>query len=154
MRRAVTYVAPWAVATVLAVSLSWLGVRDVLRHAIFDRPGAMPAVGPVILDSPSPPPSARPSPSPSPTKQRPSRKPDPPSNVRSYTVRGGRAALQVMSDRVKLVSATPNPGYETRLGKNEGWLRVDFLRDDNASSIIATWHDGPPIVQIYEYQAD
>ncbi|HLV73776.1 hypothetical protein FHX41_4181 [Actinomadura hallensis] len=174
MRRALSYVAPWAGVTALAVALSWLGVRGVVRDAVSERSSPPPAAGPVIRSSPPFPTSVgsptslpeppagedsapKPSPSPKvppgggdePAKSSPSRKPR--DNVRSYTTRGGRAAMSVGKDRVRLVSATPNPGYETRVTQAGGWLRVDFLDDDHTSSVIATWADGDPAVKVYEY---
>ncbi|MFI0354077.1 hypothetical protein [Actinomadura sp. 9N407] len=173
MRRAMSYVAPWAMVTALAVALSWLGVRDVVRGAISDRSSPPPVSGPVIHASPTPPASvgtaaARPSPreqetasgtaAPSP---RPSKRPERdgdrgadrerPGNVRSYSTRGGRAALAISDRRVQLVSATPNAGYETRVTKAEGWLRVDFIDDHRTSSVIASFYQHAPTVEIYEY---
>ncbi|WP_433139507.1 hypothetical protein ACQPZ8_39270 [Actinomadura nitritigenes] len=169
-----SYVAPWAVATAVAVGLSWLGVRGVVRGAVSERSAPPPIAGPVIHGSPStlpgPPtsvgsptsaprpatgedqgptpsrsPSSSPSPSGKPSKQKPS------GNVRSFATRGGQAALAFTGGRVKLVSATPNPGYETRVTEADGWLRVDFLTDEHTSSIVATWGQHPPAVKVYEY---
>jgi hypothetical protein len=166
-----SYVAPWAMVTALAVALSWLGVRDVVRSAISDRSSPPPVSGPVIHGSPTPPasvgtaaarpspkeketasgtaaPSPSPSPSASPDRDR-ERERD--GNVRSYSTRGGRAALAISDRRVKLVSATPNAGYETRVTKAEGWLRVDFIDDERTSSVIASFYQQKPAVEIYEY---
>src|SRR5690606_18679847 len=110
MRRALPYVAPWAGVTALAVALSWLGVRGVVRDAVSERSSPPPAAGPVIRSSPPFPTSVgsptslpeppagedsapKPSPSPKvppgggdePAKSSPSRKPR--DNVRSYTTR-------------------------------------------------------------------
>lgn len=174
MRRAMSYVAPWAGVTALAVALSWLGVRGVVRGAVSERSAPPPIAGPVIHSSPSTPPgpttigspTARPSPpagvdegpEPSRTPKAPPGKPDggtshpkPPDNVRSYATRGGRAAMSIEKDRVRLVSATPNPGYETRVTQAEGWLRVDFLADEHTSSVVASWYEHDPTVKVYEY---
>jgi hypothetical protein len=165
-----SYVAPWAVATALAVALSWLGVRGVVRGAVSERSAPPPIAGPVIHGSPStlpgpptsvgsptsaprpaagedqgPKPSKSPTPSDKPTKQKPS------GNVRSFATRGGQAALAFTDGRVKLVSATPNPGYETRVTEAARWLRVDFLSDEHTSSVVATWNRRPPTVKVYEY---
>ncbi|GAA2574962.1 hypothetical protein SMC26_31105 [Actinomadura fulvescens] len=171
-----SYVAPWAVVTALAVTLSWLGVRDVVRSAVSGRPAPPPMAGPVIHASPSDPPgpasvgtpTSRPRPS-----GVPSRQPSAPlvptpqnsqgpagtggrdeprtGNVRSYPTRGGRAALAVTNGKVRLVSAISNPGYATKVTPGEGWLRVDFLGANNTSSVIATWYEHAPIVRVYEY---
>jgi len=171
-----SYVAPWLIVTALAVALSWLGVRDVVRGAISDRSAPEPSSGPVIHASPSVPgsvgtPAARnglgddqsasgtlsPSPSPSPSKDRDKDDHDGGGGtrhgeVRSFNTRGGEAVLALSGRRgVRLVSATPDPGYETRVSGNEGWLRVDFTDDDRSSSVIASWHDHDTIVKIYEY---
>ncbi|MEU8796998.1 hypothetical protein [Spirillospora sp. NPDC048819] len=171
MRRAMSYVAPWAGVTALAVALSWLGVRGVVRGAVSERSAPPPIAGPIIHSSPPVPtaigsPTSRPSPpagedtAPKPSKspkappgghESDSPAPKPPDNVRSYATRGGRAAMSVEKDRVRLVSATPNPGYETRVTQADGWLRVDFLNDRHTSSVIATWHDTDPAVKVYEY---
>lgn len=165
-----SYVAPWAGVTALAVALSWLGVRDVVRGAVSERSAPPPIGGPVIHSSPSDPPgptsigspTSRPSPPagedqgprPSRSPKRPAGDapaPKPPDNVRSYATRGGRAAMSIENGRVRLVSATPNPGYETRVTQTEGWLRVDFLNDDHTSSVIASWYGHEPTVKVYEY---
>ncbi|MFI0485920.1 hypothetical protein [Actinomadura sp. 9N215] len=171
MRRAMSYVAPWAGVTALAVALSWLGVRDVVRGAVSERSAPPPIAGPIIHSSPSDPPGPtsigsptfrpspstgedegpRPSPSPKPSGRDDDPTPKPPDNVRSYATRGGRAAMSIEKDRVRLVSATPNRGYETRVTQAEGWLRVDFLNDDRTSSVIASWYGQDPAVKVYEY---
>ncbi|MGW2309562.1 hypothetical protein [Actinomadura luteofluorescens] len=174
MRRAMSYVAPWAGVTALAVALSWLGVRDVVRSAVSDRSAPPPIAGPVIHSSPSTPPGPTTVKSPTvrsspPTGQdevpAPSRTPKathggsgggspsarPTNHVRSYATRGGSAAMSIEENRVRLVSATPNPGYETRVTQTEGWLRVDFLSDEHTSSVVASWYGHAPAVKVYEY---
>jgi hypothetical protein len=169
-----SYVAPWAGVTALAVAFSWLGVRDVVRGAVSERSAPPPIAGPVIHSSPSTPPgpttigspTARPSPpdgedeAPKPSKSakpppakpdHPQKTPKTPDNVRSYPTRGGRAAMSIEKNRVRLVSATPNPGYETRVTQAVGWLRVDFLNDKHTSSVIASWYEHDPVVKVYEY---
>ncbi len=161
-----SYVAPWAVVTALAVTLSWLGVRDVVRTAVSDRSAPVPVTGPVTHASPT----VRPMTSPSRGEQsaetpkppaKPSAKPSTktpaaaPSvdlgDVRSYATRGGRAALALAPGKVVLVSATPEPGFETRVSEAEGWLRLDFIGGKGTSSVIATWYRQKPVVRTYEY---
>ena len=166
-----SYVAPWAGVTALAVTFSWLGVRGVVRDTVSERSAPTPIAGPVIHASPSAlpgptrigSPAVRPSPAagedqgPTPTRSakpppRPSERETRPSgNARSFATRGGQAVMASIGGRVRLVSATPNPGYETRVTESAGWLRVDFLTDDRTSSIIASWFQHPPTVKVYEY---
>ncbi|GGV03153.1 hypothetical protein GCM10010182_21290 [Actinomadura cremea] len=133
--------------TALAVTLSWLGVRDVVRAAVTERAAPPPVAGPVIRASPSGGPSAG-------SGARPDergRSPAPRGSVRSYAVRGGQAAMSLDGGEVRLVSATPNPGFETRVTQARGRLRVDFLADRDTSSIIASWHGRRPTIEVYEY---
>jgi len=148
------YLAVWAAATACAVLLSWLGVRDVLRAAVFDRPGLV-QVDPVIHTSPTPPtvgtPTSHPAPSRTSHPATPTPSPPPsPANVRSFTTKGGRAAL-ALSAAAKLVSATPVQGFRTTVTSEPYWLRVDFTDGKHTSSIIASWYLHAPTVQIYEY---
>ncbi|WP_242884963.1 hypothetical protein [Actinomadura litoris] len=165
MRRAMSYVAPWAAVTALAVTLSWLGVRGVVRDTVTERSARPPVAGPVIHASPSVPtsvgsPATRPTAAAgedrAPTPTRPPKwsgndAPRPPGDVRSYATRGGQAAVSFGGGRVRLVSATPNPGYETRVTEANGWLRVDFLTDERTSSVVASWLERPATVKVYEY---
>lgn len=168
MRRSLTYLVTWAAVTALAVSLSWVGVRQVLRGTVFDRPGAATAVGPVIHGSPSPPPTVTVSTTPRPTTSSPAAEPttrrattprprtqrpapSATADIRSFSSRGGRAAFEFLKDSARLVSATPNAGYSTQVSRSSGWLRVDFVNGDRTSSIIASWFEHPPMVQVYEY---
>jgi hypothetical protein len=159
-----SYVVPWAGVTALAVGLSWLGVREVVRNAVSDRESPPPIAGPVIHGSPSTQPgpqsvgtpTAHPGPDPGRSPATPPAGAGGPGgsgtgNVHSYGSRGGRAAMAMEGDKVKLVSATPNPGYETRVTPAAGWLRVDFLGSDHTSSVIASWYQHDPIVKVYEY---
>ncbi|QXJ24936.1 hypothetical protein AGRA3207_006355 [Actinomadura graeca] len=166
-----SYVAPWAGVTALAVTFSWLGVRGVVRDTVSERSATPPMAGPVIHASPSVPqgptsigsPTVRPGPAagqdraPTPTPEKAPARPDasgtprPAGKVRSYATRGGQAAMSFTGGRVRLVSATPNPGYETRVTEAGGWLRVDFLTDKRTSSVVATWYDQPATVKVYEY---
>jgi hypothetical protein len=168
MRRSLTYLATWAAVTALAVTLSWVAVRQVLRGTVFDRPGAATAAGPVIHGSPSPPPTVTVSTTatPPPTTRSPAagpptgratgprpgtRRPAAAADIRSFSSRGGRAAFEFLQDSARLVSATPNTGYSTQVSRSEGWLRVDFVNGDRTSSMIASWYEHPPMVQVYEY---
>ncbi|WP_202638286.1 hypothetical protein [Bailinhaonella thermotolerans] len=170
MRRAIGYAAAWLGAAVLASGVSWLGVREVLHGAVFDDPGVVTvvprgerpplAVSETTLASPaprSPAPSRTaapraPRPAPTPTRSpRPRATPPAQTDVRSYTVRGGRVALALGPRSARLVSATPNPGYQVKTWRNKGWFRVDLVNGPRGSAVIAMWHDSPTRVEVYEY---
>ncbi|WP_328710828.1 hypothetical protein [Microbispora hainanensis] len=81
MRRTAGYVIAWCGATAVAVGVSWLGVRDVLRSAILDDAPLAPVVAVAAPPSVSPPvpPTVSPTavgvsekPSPAPSGPRPS----------------------------------------------------------------------------------
>ncbi|MFG1999459.1 hypothetical protein ACGFNU_09975 [Spirillospora sp. NPDC048911] len=180
MRRTMSYVAPWAGVTALAVTLAWLGVRDVVRSAVSERSAPPPIAGQAIHASPSNPPASvgtptatpHSTPTPRPSGVPDDRKTPPPApspqrsqgpsgsggrddpragNVRSYATRGGSAALAMSGGKARLVSAIPASGYSTRVTPGQDWLRVDFLGADHTSSVIATWYEHDPIVRVYEY---
>lgn len=163
-RRSLVYVAAWVAATSFGVAISWAGVRGVLYTAALAPP---PAVSVPSSSSSSPPPSPSATPSPSapqatasakPTRADPkprvsSRTPRPTDGkVRSFTLRGGHVALAFYPHRIKLISATPDTGWETSVwdDPNAGWLRVEFRRDRHTSSIFGVWSDGTPRVQFYD----
>ncbi|ETK33756.1 hypothetical protein [Microbispora sp. ATCC PTA-5024] len=197
MRRALGYTLAWCGATALAVGVSWLGVRDVLRSAVLDEaplaplvavaaaspPGAgVTAIGtpaanrateePVGPPSPSPPPvrptpsvrpGGRPSPSPvrsarRPATPRPSRTAAPPTakaaasgeTLHTFTLKGGRATIAVTARDCRVVTATPNDGYEVRVWETDSWLRVAFLQAPHESSAFCTWNALPPRLDTYE----
>jgi hypothetical protein len=165
MKRAVTYIGVWLTATTAAVTLSWLGVRDVIRGAVFDQPGSVPVVHPVAVQPPAT--SSNPAPVPPPpdtvdsampqSPPRPDPKPNPSpaedaDDVRTYEVKGGTVVLSVRPDGAELVSATPRPGYTVQTwDHHEGWLRVEFTAGQRASAVIATWHDHPTTVETQEH---
>jgi hypothetical protein len=146
----------WAAATAAAVTLSWFGVRSVLRSTAYDPPRAMPittTLPPQIsaTQRPSPRPGTT-GPSPSPTPRhtatgtpRPSasatttRAPAPTTpaaptspassgEVHAYTVGGGRVVLSLDADAASLVSATPESGWQMSVWTPyaDQWLRVTF----------------------------
>ncbi|MEV0705615.1 hypothetical protein AB0I53_47970 [Saccharopolyspora sp. NPDC050389] len=160
MKRAVAYIGVWLAATTAAVTLSWLGVRDVIRGAVFEPPDAIPLVQPGTTAPPPPPTTTEPSPEPSPTTvdtPTPKRTPTPSrtadaGDVRTYEAKGGKVVLSVHAGGAKLVSATPRPGYTVQTWDQAvGWLRVEFTAGQHGSSVIATWHDHPTSVQTIEY---
>jgi hypothetical protein len=150
MRRVMTYVTVWVGATTLAMLLVWFGARPVLHNAVFGEP---PATRPVIGEQPpvSPPPSVAASPpADSSTVATPSRSPTPTPTTRdrTYTIRGGKVVLTTTTTTVRLVSATPNPGYAVQTWRGAGWLRVDFTKGGGTSSLFATWNGHAPNVRV------
>ncbi len=202
MRRAAGYLIAWCGATALAVGVSWLGVRDVLRSAILDEAPLAPVVAvaaplpaspgvpaptpqgtpdggasggtseapseePPAHRSPSPPTAtpvrtARTSPAPRPARAtRPARSAEPSPTARqrkaadgeslhTFTLKGGRATIAVTSADCRVVTATPNDGYEVKVWEADQWLRVAFLRDTHESSAFCTWNALPPRLDTYE----
>ncbi|MGP4015496.1 hypothetical protein [Saccharopolyspora sp. 5N708] len=170
IKRAVTYVGVWLAATTAGITLSWLGVRDVIRGAMFDESDAVPVVRPVATapaesapattDAAPPPPVVPPRPTtvdPA-TPEQPQSTPKPPpsaddaGDVRTYELKGGKVVLSVRTDGAALISATPRSGYTVQTwDRQEGWLRVEFTADQHGSTVIATWHDHPIKVETQEY---
>ncbi len=88
-----------------------------------------------------------------PTKP-PKTEPDPaPANgdVRTYVVKSGRVVLALSADSARVVSASPNSGFQAKIWRKEEWLRVDLTDGVNGSAVFATWNGHPPIVEVYEY---
>ncbi|MGW5264428.1 hypothetical protein ACWEQG_25925 [Microbispora sp. NPDC004025] len=211
MRRATGYLIAWCGATALAVGVSWLGVRDVLRSAILDDAPLAPVVAvaaplsaspgapaPSPQDTPdggpsgepsgrpsssAPSASGRPSPSRAPARAtdtatptrtspapRPARSAQPagpaasaePSptarprgtsggeSLHTFTLKGGRATIAVTSRDCRVVTATPNDGYEVKVWETDQWLRIAFLRGIHESSAFCTWNALPPRLDTYE----
>jgi hypothetical protein len=153
MRRVLTYGLVWGGATMLAMLLVWFAARPVLRGAVFGTPSApRPVVGerPSARPRPSSPPpgdsstvaTASPSPSPS------SGSATPATRDHTYVTPGGRVILALTPTVARLVSATPNPGYEVSIWHGDAWLRVDFTRGERVSSLFATWNGHQPTVQV------
>jgi len=171
VRRGFLHVGVWALTTAAAVTLSWFGVRSVLRGTAYDPPRALP-----ISTTSGPPPQISATHRPRPTTPAPSRTPTrapdspvppqrPPGtpkasapadggsgNVHAYTVGGGRVVLDLEASSASLVSATPNPGWQMQVWTQEGWLRVTFTSASGtqASSVFCTWNGHPPTVQAFE----
>jgi hypothetical protein len=150
MRRVMTYVTLWGGATTLAMLLVWFGARPVLHNAVFGEP---PAFRPVVADRPTVSPPAKtsaPPPADSSLVATPSRPSTPTARDRTYVLRGGRVQLSVTATTARLVSATPDPGYEVRIWHADGWLRVDFTDGTRTSSLFATWNGHAPAIQVVD----
>nr|WP_228046627.1 hypothetical protein [Saccharopolyspora sp. HNM0983] len=119
-------------ATTAAGTLTWLGVRDVIRDTVIERPGPLPVAG---ADPTSQPPAG-----PDAAQTDPAQPPD----IRNYDVDGGRAVLAVRADGADLVSAVPRPGHGVQTREGDGWLRVEFRRGEQTSSVTASWREHPP----------
>ncbi|MFB7636880.1 hypothetical protein ACFC0M_38870 [Streptomyces sp. NPDC056149] len=128
---------------------------------------ALPQVSSTHRPKPSAPPSASPTPSsddrparttaPARTATSPSATPtntpgtNPPpaagGRVHNYATPGGRVVLSLGTDSAELVSATPNPGWEMQVWRQDQWLRVDFTGNGAHTSVICTWNGHPPVVE-------
>jgi len=169
MTRALTGLAAWLAGTALAVGLAWFGANMVVRDAgmspgvqVINVPPATPAAQPTMPPaSPALSPSSAPRPSTSPAASQPGRiaatsSPSPstaPSaaaagTVRSYTLAGGRVALDVSGDSAALVTAMPDSGFSVQTWSGTDWLRVDFSSGAQVSSLIATWYQHAPTVTV------
>ncbi|MEW1659081.1 hypothetical protein [Streptomyces sp. NPDC093707] len=122
------------------------------------KPSAPPGTSASSSPSPSPTPDARPtrriapprttSPSPTPAATPGDDTPPPLGDrVHSYATPGGRVALSLGADSAELVSATPNPGWEMQVWKQDQWLRVDFTGGGSYTSVICAWNGHPPVVE-------
>ncbi|MET8246231.1 hypothetical protein ABZV31_18485 [Streptomyces sp. NPDC005202] len=173
MRRGLVHVLAWSLATGAAVTLSWWGVHTVMAGTAYDPPRALPitAAGATAQESeplassthrpaPSKSPSAKPSgtprkPAPTPSKPAPTASPSPSpttsGQVKSYDTAGGRVVFDLRRTSASLVSATPGTGWSMQVWKTETWIRVEFTSGANRVSVICTWHDGPPHVEVGNY---
>jgi hypothetical protein len=68
--------------------------------------------------------------------------------VRSYTLDGGRVALQVSADSATLVTAVPDSGFRVETWSGTDWLRVDFSSGAQVSSLIASWYQHAPTITV------
>nr|WSY54682.1 hypothetical protein OG999_34155 [Streptomyces sp. NBC_00886] len=163
------HVLAWSLATGAAVTLSWWGVHTVMTGTAYDPPRALPitAAGataqeakppasPTVRAESSPSPSSTPTPTgtpgPTPSKTAPtSPSPSTSGQVKSYATDGGRVVLDLAPDYVTLVSATPGAGWAMQVWKTDSWLRVEFTKGTDKVSVICTWHDGAPRVDVGNY---
>ncbi|MDF3293954.1 hypothetical protein [Streptomyces silvisoli] len=166
MRRGLVHTGAWALATGAAIGLSWYGVHTVLAGTAYDPPralpisgagtsaSALPSISPETSSTHRPRPQDSSAPPPSPSQpaapQQPPGQTQSTGNINSYTVNGGRVAIDLGPAAASLVSATPNAGWSMQVWKQNGWLRVDFTSDGHASSVFCTWNGHAPTVQTYE----
>ncbi|MGW3343767.1 hypothetical protein ACWDA3_10690 [Nonomuraea rubra] len=162
MRRALKYAAIWCGATVVAVSVSWFGVRDVLRDEFVDDVDVEPFLAQTIAADeravtrrPATPAPATPAPvTPAPVTPAPRRtpeeqrrtpvpatkKPGSPS-LKVVKVKGGEVAFALGPDGCRLVSATPVSGYTAKVVRADGWIRVDLARGEHGTGVFCIGHE-------------
>jgi len=172
MTRALTGLAAWLAGTALAVGLAWFGANMVVRDAgmspgvrVISGAPASPAPQPTVAPpSPAPPASSAPGASgaagsPAASQSGPAAATAGPSpaatpstaaagTVRSYTLAGGRVALDVSGDSAALVTAMPDSGFSVQTWSGTDWLRVDFTSGAQVSSLIASWYQHAPTVTV------
>ena len=175
MTRALTGLAAWLAGTALAVGLAWFGANMVVRDAgmspgvqVINVAPTAPAPQPTMAPpSPGLPASSAPGvpgvsgASGSPAASQPGRSaatssPSPSTTpsaaaagtVRSYTLAGGRVALDVSGDSAALVTAMPDSGFSVETWSGTDWLRVDFSSGAQVSSLIASWYEHAPTVTV------
>ena len=169
MRRGLVHVLAWSLATGAAVTLSWWGVHTVMAGTAYDPPRALPITVAEQTTQESKPLAsstkrALPTPSRSPSAQpsrtavpKPSKTPSPTASrtasgqVKSYDTDGGRVVFDLGESSATLVMATPGTGWSMQTWKTDTWIRVEFTSGTNKVSVICTWHDGPPHVEIGNY---
>lgn len=75
------------------------------------------------------------------------------SNVKTYTVDGGRVTFDLGETSAELVSATPAAGWQMQVWKQPSWIRVTFTADGRELSVFCVWHDTAPRVEIEDRAA-
>lgn len=145
----------------IAVSVSWFGVRGVLRTEFVDDVQVEPFLAQAVADgdrtptTPAKTPTATSTPTltrtPAPTKPETRKTPTPtnpavrktqapaptrtPKNLRVVSVKGGEVAFTLGPEGCRLVSATPRSGYSTKVARNTGWIRVDLVKGEHGSGV-------------------
>ncbi|MFE5945615.1 hypothetical protein [Streptomyces sp. NPDC056480] len=114
--------------------------------AVTRRP--TPSDGPSAPATPSTP-ATTPSRTASPTTQAPPvTTPPADSNVKTYTVDGGRVTFDLGENSAELVSAIPASGWQMQVWKQTTWIRVTFTANGRELSVFCVWHDTAPRVEI------
>ncbi|TVL87893.1 hypothetical protein [Streptomyces sp. SAJ15] len=171
MRRGLLHALAWALATSAAMAVSWYGVRTVLTGTAYEPPralpisdAALPTASPELASSthrPKPPSVDSPTPprrsgraTPRPAAPSPPRPPSRPradgGKVKNYSVKGGRVVFDLGTSSATLVSATPDAEWQMRVWTQSAWIRVDFVSDEETTSVFATWNGHPPRVQVVQ----
>ncbi|MGW1465755.1 hypothetical protein ACWCPT_15620 [Streptomyces sp. NPDC002308] len=71
--------------------------------------------------------------------------------IKGYETAGGRAVFDLGTTSATLVSAAPRTGWSMQVWKTADWIRVEFTSGAEHVSVICTWHDGPPSVDVGTY---
>lgn len=165
MRRPLGYVLAWLVATVVAVTGSWVGLQPLLAATSPELPTRLSAAqlreaAPSPTLTPTPVPSPSPSPTASPTPTEPPEPPPPQpllpatsdwrelsdgrSYERTFIVRGGEVVFEVSRREVQVVSHDANPGYEVEVNRwSRSSLILSFESVEHTSRIWVMWRNGP-----------
>ncbi|TMR94389.1 hypothetical protein [Nonomuraea basaltis] len=147
MRRALRYAAIWCGATVIAVSVSWFGVRGVLRSEFVDDVAVEPFLAQTAAADVAAPEAKTPTREPrTPEPRRTTKRPVPTPSSRGgslkvVTVKGGEVAFRIGSDGCRLVSATPVSGYTAKVARAEGWIRVDLVKGEHGTGVFCIGHE-------------
>lgn len=120
------YAAIWCGATVVAVGVSWFGVRDVLRSEFVDDV----LVRPAQAQTSSAKKTETPVPTRTPTPRRTTK-----GNVKVVPVKGGEVAFAFEQKGCRLVSATPASGYTAKVVKHPDWIRVDLVKGGHGTGV-------------------
>ncbi|MGW0195507.1 hypothetical protein [Nonomuraea sp. NPDC003201] len=151
MRRALRYAAIWCGATAVAVSVSWFGVRGVLRDEFVDDVDVEPFVAQTIAADEAPLTLTSPSPTPSPSRaprkpvespvKSPTKSPAPRKPLKVVKVKGGEVAFTLGPEGCRLVSATPVSGYTAKVARATGWIRVDLVKGEHGTGVFCISHE-------------
>lgn len=109
--------------------------------AVSARP---PRTGTIAPPESTPSPSSAPTPRQSPTTQAPERSPAPAAETRTYSLVGGEVSLRFDGDRVEVLWATPNRGFnvEVETSPDGSEVSVRFRSDTHRSRVKASAQAG------------
>jgi hypothetical protein len=178
MHRLTRYCAGWVTATTLATGVSWVAIDNLVTTAALS-PLAVPVLATSVPTAPDPVvtrPARKATESPkrsTPTRTtRPARKPSAPKTserkprsstpespptptstptIKGYSSPGGQIVLELRPTSVELVSAVPAAGYQAETWKTDYWIRIDFVKGERRSSLIASWYQQEPVIQQTEF---
>jgi hypothetical protein len=171
MHRLTRYCAGWVTATALATGVSWVAIQNLVTTAALSPLSVpvlatvAPSVPDVVVTRTTPratgsaprSTSERTSRSVAPTPKKSARvpkvTPTPTSTptIKGYSSPGGRIVLELRPTSVELVSAIPAAGYRTETWKTDYWIRIDFVKGERRSSLIASWYEHEPVIQETEF---